>query len=104
MKREGCQPSKVTYNTLIHMYAKANQEQKAEEVFGEMKEGGLIPGTFTYNILLNMCAESGQVQRLEELFQEMKTQACMPDIVTYATVGKAYNKLDKKENNGGSKL
>jgi pentatricopeptide repeat protein len=56
------------------MYAKANQEQKAEEVFGEMKKGGLIPSTFTYNILLNMCAESGQVQRLEELFQEMKTQ------------------------------
>jgi hypothetical protein len=23
----------------------------------------------------------------------------MPDIVTYATVGKAYYKLDKKENN-----
>jgi pentatricopeptide repeat protein len=67
----------VTYNTLIQAHGNANQVQRAEAVFEEMKREGQKPDKYTYNTLFCMYIKAAERDKAEELFEEMR-KGCGP--------------------------
>lgn len=59
MLQSGLRPSAVTFNSLIHMFAKAGLCNDAEELLRRMQREGVQPNTVTFNILIKMHAEAG---------------------------------------------
>ena len=97
---EDCQPTLVTYNTLISMYSRLCATEDMKKVFLECKESGFSPDRHTYNALIWGYMRAGHLQKMEETYNELQAGECKADVITYNAqiIGYARaNALDKME-------
>nr|CAB3456087.1 unnamed protein product [Digitaria exilis] len=73
MQEWRCKPDADTYNSLIHVHARAGQWRWA------------------INIMENMQRAAGKLTEAEYTFSSMKESGCFPDVLTYTAMIKAYS-------------
>lgn len=81
----GCQKPRraATYNTLIDLYGKAGELDKASEVFAEMLTNGVAPDVITFNTMIGVCGTNGRLGEAEALLGEMEQRGVRPDAKTF---------------------
>jgi len=79
-----------TYQTLIRVLVQRKQQDKAFEMYEDMRESKVQPNLATFNALIDVCARSGNVERAGQLFRDMCMLGVTPDLITYSTVIKGY--------------
>merc|ERR1719160_1252318 len=80
----------ATYQTLIRVLVQRKQQDKAFEMYEDMRESKVQPNLATFNALIDVCARSGDVDRAAQLFRDMCSLGVTPDLITYSTVIKGY--------------
>merc|ERR1711915_632996 len=68
----GIELEEISYNMLIHAYARAGELKKAESWMHRMSEGGLTPNTISYSSVINACARVDDVASAEKWFYQME--------------------------------
>ena len=76
----------VSCNSLIHAYAIAKENRKAEGVFELMIEHGITPDSFTYSSLINAHAKVQDVARAAAVFATMRRLGFRPDAMAYSSL------------------
>merc|ERR1719156_14150 len=79
-----------SYQTLIRVLVQRKQQDKAFEMYEDMRESKVQPNLATFNALIDVCARSGNVERAGQLFRDMCMLGIEPDLITYSTVIKGY--------------
>jgi len=79
-----------TYQTLIRVLVQRKQQDKAFEMYEDMRESKVQPNLATFNALIDVCARSGNVEKAGQLFRDMCMLGVTPDLITYSTVIKGY--------------
>jgi pentatricopeptide repeat protein len=87
----------VTYNTLIDMYNKQNNMEKAHQLLGEMKQARITPDVVTYNTLIKMYSKQDSMEKVQQMLGEMKQARINPNVVTYNTLIEMYSKQNSME-------
>lgn len=72
-----------TYTALLHSYAGAKLTEKAENLFGRMKDSNLSFTAVTYNEMMTMYISVGLVEKVPIVVEELRQQKVAPDIFTY---------------------
>jgi len=80
----------ATYQTLIRVLVQRKQQDKALEMYADMRESKVQPNLATFNALIDVCARNGAVEKGGQLFRDMCTLGVTPDLITYSTVIKGY--------------
>ncbi|KAM0943699.1 putative Smr domain, tetratricopeptide-like helical domain superfamily [Dioscorea sansibarensis] len=83
---DGCQPTVVTYNRLIHTYGRGNYIADAINVFHHMQEAGCEPDRVTYCTLIDIHAKAGYLDIALDLYQRMQEVGLSPDTFTYSAM------------------
>ncbi|ERM94798.1 pentatricopeptide repeat-containing protein At3g18110, chloroplastic isoform X1 [Amborella trichopoda] len=85
MRRRGCEPDLVSFNTLINARAKARflSPGSAMDILNEIRKSGLRPDIITYNTLISSCASGSSSEEAVRVFQDMEHHGCLPDLWTY---------------------
>merc|ERR1719163_1761801 len=60
-----------TYQTLIRVLVQRKQQDKALEVYEDMRESKVQPNLATFNALIDVCARNGSVEKSGQLFRDM---------------------------------
>ncbi|KAM0051706.1 putative tetratricopeptide-like helical domain superfamily [Helianthus debilis subsp. tardiflorus] len=76
-------------------YNKANQAEKALDLFHKMWEKRVSPNVLTYNLIVKVLCKLGWVDRAIETFREMPFKKCVPDVFTYCTLMDGLCKEDR---------
>jgi pentatricopeptide repeat protein len=95
-----CQPTLVTYNTLISMYSRLGLTDNMKKIFEMCKEAGFSPDRHTYNALIWGFMRAGQLDQMESTVEELHASECKADVITYNAqiIGYARaNAVDKME-------
>merc|ERR1719456_1817174 len=79
-----------TYQTLIRVLVQRKQQDKALEIYEDMRKSKVPPNLATFNALIDVCARHGDVERAASLFRDMCALGVTPDLITYSTVIKGY--------------
>jgi len=79
-----------TYQTLIRVLVQRKQQDKALEIYEDMRESKVQPNLATFNALIDVCARNGAVEKAGQLFKDMCMLGVAPDLITYSTVIKGY--------------
>merc|ERR1719230_2091191 len=79
-----------SYHTLIRVLVQRKQQDKALEIYEDMRESKVQPNLATFNALIDVCARNGDVEQAGGLFRDMCTLGITPDVITYSTVIKGY--------------
>jgi pentatricopeptide repeat protein len=79
-----------TYHTLIRVLVQRKQQDKAMEIYEDMRESKVQPNLATFNALIDVCARHGNVEKGGQLFRDMCALGVTPDLITYSTVIKGY--------------
>lgn len=96
--RELCKvepPSMRTYMTILRMYAKENDWEKALEILGDLKATGATPDNLVVNNVLGVCISAGQVDAAEKLvdtWTDVKHEGIL-DVISYNTLLKGYAQI-----------
>ncbi|GAB4853234.1 hypothetical protein Ancab_017423 [Ancistrocladus abbreviatus] len=72
-----------TYTALLHSYAGAKLTDKAEELYGRIRDSGLSFHVITYNEMMTLYMSVGQVEKVSSVVEELKRQKIAPDLFTY---------------------
>ncbi|GAB2298510.1 hypothetical protein Dimus_032573 [Dionaea muscipula] len=83
MKEMGVEPDIVTYNSLIDVYCKNMELEKAYRVFDSIHDQGMSPDVITYTTLIGGLGLAGQPDKARDLLREMKEAGCYPDVAAY---------------------
>ena len=62
-----------TYQTLIRVLVQRKQQDKAFEMYEDMRESKVQPNLATFNALIDVCARNGAVEKAGQLFKDMCT-------------------------------
>uniref|UniRef100_A0A7S1IQ40 Pentatricopeptide repeat-containing protein-mitochondrial domain-containing protein n=1 Tax=Eutreptiella gymnastica TaxID=73025 RepID=A0A7S1IQ40_9EUGL len=95
MRAAGVQPSVVTYNTMISVYHRTGEWQKARAMYKHMVQKGLEPDQTTFNSLICAFGRGGQFSHAIHTFHEMQQAGFTPNVVTFSAL---INVCDKTEN------
>lgn len=105
MKEMGVKPDIVSYNSLIDVYCKSKEMDKAYQVFDKMQEEDISPDVITFTSLIGGLGLSGQPDKARDVLIEMKENGCYPDVAAYNAVirnfciakrlGEAYELMDE---------
>jgi pentatricopeptide repeat protein len=79
-----------TYQALIRVLVQRKQQEKALEMYEDMRESKVQPNLATFNALIDVCARNGAVEKSGQLFRDMCMLGVTPDLITYSTVIKGY--------------
>jgi pentatricopeptide repeat protein len=79
-----------SYQTLIRVLVQRKQQDKALEMYEDMRESKVQPNLATFNALIDVCARNGAVEKSGQLFRDMCMLGVTPDLITYSTVIKGY--------------
>jgi len=79
-----------SYYALIRVLVQRKQQDKAFEIYEDMRESKVQPNLATYNALIDVCARNGAVEKAGQLFRDMCMLGVTPDLITYSTVIKGY--------------
>ncbi|XP_027189854.1 putative pentatricopeptide repeat-containing protein At1g02420 [Cicer arietinum] len=110
MKEMGVEPDVVTYNSLVDVYCKGREIDKAYKVFDEMRERDLSPDVITYTCIIGGLGLIGQPDKARDVLKEMKEFGIYPDVPAYNAairnfciakrLGDAYDLVDEMTNKG----
>jgi len=78
------------YLSLIKVFVQRKEQDKAMELYEEMKANDVQPNLATFNALIDVCARNGNVEKAAALFRDMCSVGVSPDLITYSTVIKGY--------------
>ncbi|KAM7486708.1 hypothetical protein LguiA_002717 [Lonicera macranthoides] len=106
MKYAGINLDRVSYNTLLTIYASLGgfgvldmvvilsnrQHGEALNVGKEMESIGIKKDVVTYNALLDGFGKQGMYDKVKELFEKMKSENLSPNLLTYSTLISVYSK------------
>ncbi|WVY91512.1 hypothetical protein V8G54_037026 [Vigna mungo] len=79
----GVTPDVVTYNSLVDVYCKGREIEKAYKVLEEMREQDLSPDVIMYTCMIGGLGLIGQPDKSRDVLKEMKEYGCYPDVGTY---------------------
>lgn len=110
MKEMGVKPDVVSYNSLIDVYCKGKEMEKAYKVVNEMRNEDIAPDVITYTSIIGGLGLIGQPDKARDVLKEMKEYGCYPDVAAYnATIRNfciakrlrdAYSLMDEMVNKG----
>lgn len=83
MKEKGLKPDVVTYNSLIDVYCKDREIEKAYKLIDKMREEDETPDVITYTTIIGGLGLIGQPDKAREVLKEMKEYGCYPDVAAY---------------------
>lgn len=83
MREMGVRPDVVTYNSLMDVYCKGREIEKASKVLDEMREQDLSPDVITYTSLIGGLGLIGQPDKARDVLKEMKEYGIYPDVPAY---------------------
>ncbi|XP_050236986.1 putative pentatricopeptide repeat-containing protein At1g02420 [Mercurialis annua] len=90
MREFGVKPDVVSYNSLIDVYCKGREIEKAYRVIDEMKGEDISPDVITYTSVIGGLGLMGQPDKARDLLKEMKEYGCYPDVAAYNAVIRNY--------------
>ncbi|KAL5068987.1 hypothetical protein RYX36_019874 [Vicia faba] len=110
MKEMGVTPDVVTYNSLVDVYCKGREIEKAYKVLDEMREQDLSPDVITYTSIIGGLGLIGQPDKGRDVLKEMKEYGVYPDVPAYNAairnfciakrLGNAYDLVDEMTKKG----
>ena len=90
MKELGVKPDIVTYNSLIDVFCKGRELEKAYGVVARMREEDILPDVITYTSIIGGLGLVGQPDKARDMLKEMKEHGCYPDVAAYNAVIRNY--------------
>eukprot|EP00850_Spirogloea_muscicola_P003622 SM000014S00410 [mRNA] locus=s14:1188288:1192650:+ [translate_table: standard] len=93
MQDEGCEPSLVTYNSVMHAYGKANLLDEAKAVFDHMSTLGKKLDTVTYGTLIDLYSKAGRHKDAIDIFNKMKSSGLKGDVVSYSMLISSFGRI-----------
>ncbi|KAK7344356.1 hypothetical protein VNO77_13870 [Canavalia gladiata] len=110
MRDMGVVPDVVTYNSLVDVYCKGREMEKAYKVLDEMRDRNLSPDVITYTSIIGGLGLIGQPDKARDVLKEMKEYGCYPDAAAYNAairnfciakrLGDAYGLMDEMVSKG----
>jgi len=70
-------------NTLINMYAKCGNLDKAKEIFSNLRKNNFSIDIITWNALINGYSQKGLVEDAINLFEEMLKKGLQPKMKSH---------------------
>ncbi|OMO95208.1 hypothetical protein CCACVL1_05491 [Corchorus capsularis] len=94
MRKRGCEPDLVSFNTLINARLKAGAmlPDLAIELLNEVRRSGLRPDIITYNTLISACSRESNLEEAMKVFEKMNSHKCQPDLWTYNAMISVYGR------------
>ncbi|WVY89515.1 hypothetical protein V8G54_035029 [Vigna mungo] len=86
MKEMGVTTDVVTYNSLVDVYCKGREIEKAYKVLEEIRDRDLSPDVITYTCIIGGLGLIGQPDKGRDVLKEMKEYGCYPDAAAYNAV------------------
>ncbi|KAJ4828085.1 hypothetical protein Tsubulata_018952, partial [Turnera subulata] len=83
MKDLGVRPDIVSYNSLVDVYCKSREIDKANKVVDKMFEEGISPDVITFTSIIGGLGLVGQPDKARAVLTEMKEHGCHPDVAAY---------------------
>lgn len=83
MKEMGVKPDIVSYNSLIDVYCKGREIEKAYKVVDKMREEDISPDVITYTSIIGGLGLVGQPDKARDVLKEIKEYGCYPDVAAY---------------------
>eukprot|EP00850_Spirogloea_muscicola_P013971 SM000097S24824 [mRNA] locus=s97:511049:515602:- [translate_table: standard] len=93
MQDEGCEPSLVTYNSVMHAYGKANLLDEAKAVFDHMSTLGKKLDTVSYGTLIDLYSKAGRHKDAIDIFNKMKSSGLKGDVVSYSMLISSFGRI-----------
>ncbi|XP_057770325.1 pentatricopeptide repeat-containing protein At1g51965, mitochondrial [Salvia miltiorrhiza] len=84
-----------TYKCLVQAYLRANDLNRALQVYAQIRRKGYNLDSFGYNMLLDALAKDGKVDEANKVFEDMKKKHCRPDEYTYTILIRMNGRLGK---------
>ncbi|KAL8137921.1 hypothetical protein V2J09_003922 [Rumex salicifolius] len=72
LSEESFEPNVRDYTKMIHLYAKQNRLQDAENTFSSMTQRGMVCDQVTLTTMIHMYSKAGNFEKAKEIFDEMK--------------------------------
>jgi len=98
MEAQKIEPSIVTFSTLVDIYGRRGNIEKATMYFEMIEKQGLVPNEITYSTLIHALGRKGLLNAafsvLDKLKQQLKTP---PNVHTYTSLIDACGKANKLE-------
>ncbi|XP_010266404.1 PREDICTED: pentatricopeptide repeat-containing protein At3g18110, chloroplastic isoform X1 [Nelumbo nucifera] len=94
MRKRGCEPDLVSFNTLINARAKSGSmlAGSAIELLNEVRRSGLRPDIITYNTLISACSRGSNLEEAMKVYEDMESHNCQADIWTYNAMISVYGR------------
>jgi pentatricopeptide repeat protein len=86
IQKNGLKPDNHSYETILNVYAKSGNLEKALLIYEEMKNEGIQFNAMIYAILLKTCAKSNSLRPAIKLYNEMTRKAIPPNEFIYSTL------------------
>ncbi|KAA0038111.1 hypothetical protein IC582_007955 [Cucumis melo] len=106
----GVKPDVVSYNSLVDVYCKNREMDKAFKVVEKMRDEDIPADVITYTSIIGGLGLIGQPDKARNILKEMKEYGCYPDVAAYnATIRnfciakrlhEAFDLLDEMVNKG----
>lgn len=93
MSENGISPDVLLSTTLVHMYSKSGNLDRAKEAFENLRRQGLWLDTRVYNSMIMAYVNSGQPKLGESLFREMETRGIKRTKEIYMALLRSYAQL-----------
>ncbi|CAL5068133.1 unnamed protein product [Urochloa decumbens] len=71
------------YTALLHSYARSKMTDRAERLFGRMKDANLSMDVLVYNEMMTLYISVGEFDKVQVIAEELKGQNVSPDLFTY---------------------
>ncbi|XP_057824851.2 large ribosomal subunit protein mL101 (rPPR4) [Cryptomeria japonica] len=92
--------NKLTYGSLLNVYAREKLAGKAEAVMETIERSGYDISTLDYNVMMNLYMNTCQFEKVQLMFQKMRESGVLPDAYSYniwITTCATMSDLDKME-------
>jgi pentatricopeptide repeat protein len=97
MEQAGMSPNVVTYNTLLNLYVKQEDGERALKLIDKMEQTGIRADVVTYNMLLNLYVKQENEENALRILAMMEQASIRVDVVTYNTLLNLYVKQEDGE-------
>lgn len=90
MRAKGIAPTKISYTTLMKLFAFSGQPKLAHKVFGEMLNDPRVKvDVAAWNMLVEGYCRLGLVEEAKKAIESMKEKGFYPDVATYGSLASA---------------
>ncbi|EFJ36710.1 hypothetical protein SELMODRAFT_76818 [Selaginella moellendorffii] len=76
----------VLFTTVIHWYSRADDIDRAVEMWNQMLKVGCLPNVVTYTMLMSLLTKLKRFRQVGEIFKDMVSGGCRPNVRTYTVL------------------